>query len=88
MIAQARVASASHGGAGKTPKPDSPRIMPLGSPGPITPFELEEASGYMVAGARAGGGGDEKEREMVGRMIRDEERRMGHREGSGSPVLI
>jgi len=88
MIAQARLASSSHEGAVRVSKPISPRILPLGSPGPITPFELEESSGYMVAGARAGGSGIEKEREIVGRMIEEEERRMGNREGSRSPVLI
>jgi len=72
--------------------------MPLGSPGPITPFELEESAGYLVAGARmggafSGGGGVEREREIVGRFIREEERRIGDhghggaRSGSGSPVL-
>jgi len=49
---------------------------------------LEESAGYMVAGARAGGLGLEREREMVGRMIRQEERRIGNQDGSGSPVLI
>lgn len=98
MIAQARLASSlhthghshSHGGmqGGGRVKPDSPKLMPLGSPGPITPFELEESAGYLVAGARAGTQGGEKEREMVGRMIREEEQRMGARGSPGSPVLI
>jgi hypothetical protein len=96
MIAQARLASSSHihghsreasFGGGRV-KPDSPKLMPLGSPGPITPFELEESAGYLVAGARAGTQGGEKERELVGRMIREEERRVGARGSPGSPVLI
>jgi hypothetical protein len=79
MIAQARLASDSKVAASKgTPEPISPRLLPAGSPGPITPFELEESAGYMVAGARNGesliGGGLERERErdMVESMIRRE----------------
>lgn len=85
MIVQARMASSSQGGR---VKPDSPKLVPLGSPGPITPFELEESAGYLVAGARVGGLGVEKEREVVGRMIMDEERRISTRESGGSPVMI
>jgi hypothetical protein len=86
MIAQARLAQSHSGNATRgAPKPVSPRIMPLGSPGPVTPFELEESAGFLVAGARSGGG---SERDIVDRMVREEERRIGRREGSGSPVLI
>jgi hypothetical protein len=86
MIAQARMASTAQSGVGnvKCPimgiaKPVSPRLAPLGSPGPITPFELEEsaAAGYLVAGARMAEGPGGGEREMVGRMIREELRRGG-----------
>ncbi|KAF2157311.1 hypothetical protein K461DRAFT_14714 [Myriangium duriaei CBS 260.36] len=28
-------------------RPDSPRLQPLGSPGPVTPLELESADGYL-----------------------------------------
>lgn len=88
------LASAHTGG----PKPDSPRLEPLGSPGPITPFELEDnaQAGYVVAGARAAaqnmiGSGLERERdrELVGKMIRAEEERraLGGKEGSQSPIL-
>lgn len=31
------------------PKPVSPRLMPLGSPGPVTPMQLEDSAGYMGA---------------------------------------
>jgi hypothetical protein len=93
MLAQA------HGGSGPGgSKPISPRLLPLGSPGPITPFELEDSadSGYVVAGARAATNGligrgleRERDRELVGRMIRAEEDRrvLGGKEGSQSPVL-
>ncbi|KAH0297710.1 hypothetical protein KCU84_g16745, partial [Aureobasidium melanogenum] len=32
-------------------KPLSPRLAPLGSPGPVTPLELEGQDGYLLAGA-------------------------------------
>jgi hypothetical protein len=32
-------------------KPSSPRLDPLGSPGPVTPLTLEEADGYLAAGS-------------------------------------
>ena len=34
-------------------RPTSPRLIPLGSPGPVTPFELETEGGYLIAGVRA-----------------------------------
>jgi hypothetical protein len=46
-------------GGGKKKEPNSPRLLPAGSPGPITPFELEmedSEEGYIVAGHRARGG--------------------------------
>jgi hypothetical protein len=93
MLAQTYGGSSSGGS-----KPISPRLLPLGSPGPITPFELEDNAdaGYVVAGARAatnsliGTGLDqERDRDLVGRMIRAEEdkRALGGKEGSQSPVL-
>ncbi|KAH8816790.1 hypothetical protein F5884DRAFT_234224 [Xylogone sp. PMI_703] len=53
MIEQAKLASAQSGGEVGSHKPVSPRLLPLGSPGPITPLELEESlhGGYLVAGA-------------------------------------
>ncbi|RFU23660.1 hypothetical protein B7463_g12678, partial [Scytalidium lignicola] len=53
MIEQAKLASAVSSGEASAPKPVSPRLLPLGSPGPITPLELEESlhAGYLVAGA-------------------------------------
>ena len=32
------------------PNPTSPRLEPLGSPGPVTPMALEESGGYLAAG--------------------------------------
>jgi hypothetical protein len=76
MIAQARLAT-SHTGHGlklQMPKPVSPKLMPAGSPGPITPLELEESAGYLTRGTRARGNslignGLEKERQLVEDII-------------------
>jgi hypothetical protein len=63
-------------------KPSSPRLVPLGSPGPVTPWELEGGDeGYIVAGmaARTGGsnygvevGGLQDVQAAVGRLIGSE----------------
>ncbi|KAE8441360.1 hypothetical protein EG329_005463 [Mollisiaceae sp. DMI_Dod_QoI] len=58
MIAQARsAASTSIAGTMNSSRkePNSPRLQPAGSPGPITPFELEDIAneGYITAGNRA-----------------------------------
>lgn len=47
LSAAARVTS-----PGQVRKPLSPRLQPLGSPGPVTPLELEGQEGYLIAGAR------------------------------------
>ncbi|CAD6444058.1 0f8a16ac-842e-4d9a-9bd3-25512091f7a1 [Sclerotinia trifoliorum] len=93
MIEQARMVHASVTSSPGVPcapgsKPVSPRLLPLGSPGPITPFELEESSGYLIAGQTRSGGlaeGRLRENEAVARMIRVEEERR-RREGQSSPV--
>lgn len=55
MIAQTRTASAAASGVPMAyfDEPIPPKLQPAGSPGPITPFELEESSGYIVAGRQA-----------------------------------
>ncbi|KAA8567852.1 hypothetical protein EYC84_008305 [Monilinia fructicola] len=87
MIEQARTVHAqvtsSPGVSVPGSKPISPRLLPLGSPGPITPFELEESSGYLIAGQIRSSGlteGGLRENEAIGRMIRIEEERR-RREG-------
>ncbi|KAM0155803.1 hypothetical protein ACHAQE_002288 [Botrytis cinerea] len=92
MIEQARMVHASvvssPGESAPGSKPISPRLLPLGSPGPITPFELEESSGYLIAGQIRSGGlaeGGLMENEAVARMIRMEEERR-RREGQSSPA--
>ncbi|KAK6839544.1 hypothetical protein PG989_016078 [Apiospora arundinis] len=66
-------------------KPNKPRLEPLGSPGPVTPMELESADdGYI--GARVASSGDSTQIEEIARAIRaDEERR--RREGTTSPIV-
>jgi hypothetical protein len=80
MIAQARrgAGSSAAGNTSRVPKPKSPQLLPTGSPGPITPFELEESAdeGYIAAGMRARGnsligGGLECEREREREDARD-----------------
>jgi hypothetical protein len=78
MIEQARHASLST----QSIKPISPRLLPLVSPGPVTPIELEESAEYLVAGSQSAEG---NQQELVGRMIRAEEERE-RREGRSSPV--
>lgn len=80
MIAQARLKS-SDSIPLALKEPNSPKLMPLGSPGPITPFELEESDGYLVAGARTSTTSSninaqrEQQLAMVQNMIRTEQQR-------------
>ncbi|OBR05905.1 hypothetical protein CH63R_10025 [Colletotrichum higginsianum IMI 349063] len=58
-------------------KPISPRLLPLGSPGPVTPMDLEsEQSGYIDRGCN----------DEIARMLRAEEQRL-RREGATSPAV-
>lgn len=90
MVAQARLASMPTSQPQPQPesaKPSSPKLQPqpLSSPGPITPLELEESSGYLVAGMREAD--RERQREAVGKMIDQERGMKGTGNGSASPVL-
>ena len=60
--------------------PRSPRLAPMGSPGPVTPLELEGDGGYLVAGARSSSKEDVSSNELVDNMIREEAAR--RRKGS------
>ncbi|KAI2619702.1 hypothetical protein GGR54DRAFT_126132 [Hypoxylon sp. NC1633] len=63
-------------------KPSKPRLAPLGSPGPVTPMELEDSEdGYL--GAR---GPADAQIEEITRAIRAEEERK-RREGATSPPV-
>ncbi|OTB07335.1 hypothetical protein M426DRAFT_20043 [Hypoxylon sp. CI-4A] len=62
--------------------PGKPRLAPLGSPGPVTPMELEGSEdGYL--GAR---GSSDTQVEEIARAIRAEEERK-RREGATSPAV-
>ncbi|KAF3802321.1 hypothetical protein GCG54_00012569 [Colletotrichum gloeosporioides] len=69
--------SLHHIGTSGSHKPISPRLLPLGSPGPVTPMNLEgEDVGYLD-----GGRNDE-----IARVLRAEEERI-RREGATSPAV-
>ena len=47
---QRDILSPSRPGRQAMTKPTSPRLCPTGSPGPVTPLELEDADNYITAG--------------------------------------
>lgn len=55
-------------------KPTSPRLQPLGSPGPVTPLELEAEKEYLLAGVRSAANGTNPQ-ELVEHLINEESRR-------------
>lgn len=66
-------------------KPSKPRLVPLGSPGPVTPMELESSDdGYL--GARVPASENGPQIEEIARAIRIEEERR-RREGPSSPAI-
>ena len=65
-------------------KPTSPRLIPLNSPGPVTPMELEEGASYLAARSDVG----LNHQEMVAAMIRaEEERDRLMQDGERSPTI-
>lgn len=73
-------------------KPSPPRLNPLRSPGgPMTPFMLEGAGDYLVAGSSSLAGSKEGNgRDFVERLVRRENERRNYpeaRSGSVSPAL-
>jgi hypothetical protein len=67
---QREMLNAARGPSNRTAKPDGPKLLPLaGSPGPVTPLELE-GDGYLDAGAASGN-------VDVDKLIRDEAKRRG-----------
>ncbi|KAF2201652.1 hypothetical protein GQ43DRAFT_471606 [Delitschia confertaspora ATCC 74209] len=55
-----------------TPRPTSPRLCPTGSPGPVTPLELEGAGGYLAVGINPNDAASH-----VDKLIRNEAQRRG-----------
>jgi hypothetical protein len=72
-------------------KPISPRLVPLGSPGPVTPLELEGQEGYLMAGVHSAGHGDihARSKDLVEKLIEQEARRNRDMDNSSpsSPVF-
>jgi hypothetical protein len=71
-----------------THKPTSPRLAPLGSPGPVTPMDLEESDnegGYLTKGKPLSAGGLPRELGSVLHAVRAEEGRR-QKEGSTPPT--
>ena len=57
-------------------RPIGPTLAPLGSPGPVTPLELEGDEGYLMAGMRsASKDAMQNPAELVDRLISEESRR-------------
>lgn len=70
-------------------KPVSPRLQPLGSPGPVTPMELESQGGdggYLTRGRPVPSPDARRENDAVARALKAEEERK-RREGRGSPTV-
>ena len=64
--------------------PSAPHLLPLDSPGPPTPLDLEESEDYLNARSI----GEGSPRELAARMVREErERRMGLRVDRSSPAI-
>lgn len=86
-------ASRSPSLSSESSKPSPPRLNPLRSPGgPMTPFVLEGAGDYMVAGSSSFPAGFEEGegRDFVERLVRRENERRNYpetRSGSVSPAL-
>ena len=78
------VASAARSNGKVDDKPVSPRLAPLGSPGPVTPLELEQQEGYLVAGSNHAGIGMGGSADYVDRLIREESRRSHARSSQGN----
>lgn len=68
-------------------KPASPRLNPLGSPGPVTPLELEgQQSDYLTAGLRSSGI-TESRNDLVDKLLQEESKRMGQM-SPGRPTSV
>ncbi|KAK8189044.1 hypothetical protein IWZ00DRAFT_308033 [Phyllosticta capitalensis] len=68
-------------------RPVSPRLNPLGSPGPVTPLELESQDGdYLLAGASTPSDSDAACNELVEKLIQEEAKRSGSLSPSSNSV--
>lgn len=66
--------------------PESPRLMPMGSPGPVTPLQLEsEEGGYLAVGVDSPANQAIESHELVERLVTEEaarQRRSGSRQSN------
>lgn len=72
-----------------TTRPISPRLQPLGSPGPVTPMELEGQGGdggYLTRGRPVPSPDAGRESQAVARALRHQDERR-RREGRSSPAV-
>ncbi|KAF2250841.1 hypothetical protein BU26DRAFT_562808 [Trematosphaeria pertusa] len=73
LYQQQLMANARNQARGVTAKPTSPRLIPLESPGPVTPMDLEGAAdGYLTAGVNTNDAASH-----VDKLIREEALRRG-----------
>ena len=66
-------------------KPASPRLLPLGSPGPVTPIDLESGDSYLSRGEIVSSPEFSRDRDEAAAMMRAEEERRAI-EGVSPPV--
>ncbi|KAI1181056.1 hypothetical protein F4777DRAFT_41 [Nemania sp. FL0916] len=79
-VSEATLGSIRALGFGNAIKPSQPRLVPLGSPGPVTPMELEDSeNGYLDVHGAA------RVQTELGRARRAEDERL--RQGGTSPVI-
>lgn len=77
----AATARSTRGSVG--PKPSSPRLHPLGSPGPVTPLELEETNDYFMTGVN-----NNDAASHVDKLIRKEAQRRRESSPSNRSTLV
>ncbi|ORY14445.1 hypothetical protein BCR34DRAFT_623363 [Clohesyomyces aquaticus] len=82
LYQQELIASASRQARGATARPTSPRLIPMGSPGPVTPLELEEQDSYLTTGVNT-----DEAAAHVDKLIHEEALRRGETSpGRPTPV--
>ncbi|KAK4660680.1 hypothetical protein QC762_121200 [Podospora pseudocomata] len=70
-------------------KPKSPRLAPLGSPGPVTPMSLEgEDGGYLTLGRPMTGADAERQAAELEKAMRDDEARRNNSHSSPGALSV
>lgn len=65
-------------------KPSSPRLVPLGSPGPVTPLELSADEEYLIAGLKNTGLSTVPRKDIVDTLIQKELRQSSRKSPSSA----